>query len=83
MFPLVSAASAQLVHATFAVRGDAVSLNPQPLPPVEIAARPHSHRGDEVALNPQPLPPRWLGLLIHAALHDAVALNPQPLPPKA
>jgi hypothetical protein len=36
--------------------GDAVSLNPQPLPPKSYFRRPNI--GDEVSLNPQPLPPR-------------------------
>jgi hypothetical protein len=38
----------------FGSRGDAVALNPQPLPPKTMATR----RGDAVALNPQPLPPK-------------------------
>jgi hypothetical protein len=62
--------------------GDAVSLNPQPLPPREMLLGALSHHFDAVALNPQPLPPRetLLGALSHH--FDAVALNPQPLPPR-
>lgn len=36
--------------------GDAVSLNPQPLPPKVFSGI--GGIGDQVALNPQPLPPR-------------------------
>jgi hypothetical protein len=36
--------------------GDAVSLNPQPLPPK--VGRTTSNFGSAVSLNPQPLPPR-------------------------
>ena len=36
--------------------GDAVMLNPQPLPPKEMGGL---GLGGEVMLNPQPLPPRW------------------------
>jgi hypothetical protein len=36
--------------------GDAVSLNPQPLPPKVFQST--SNFGDAVSLNPQPLPPR-------------------------
>jgi hypothetical protein len=60
---------------------DAVTLNPQPLPPREALLTLHN-RFDAVSLNPQPLPPREA---ILGALHnrlDAVALNPQPLPPR-
>lgn len=39
--------------------GEAVSLNPQPLPPKELGRI--RHRGDFVSLNPQPLPPKELG----------------------
>ncbi len=37
--------------------GDAVSLNPQPLPP-KIAGKAILNSGDTVSLNPQPLPPK-------------------------
>jgi hypothetical protein len=36
--------------------GDAVSLNPQPLPPKVLRSK--SRFGSTVSLNPQPLPPR-------------------------
>lgn len=61
--------------------GEAVSLNPQPLPPREGFMS--SGLGDTVSLNPQPLPPRLVRRKVHIGLGDEVSLNPQPLPPKA
>jgi len=67
----------------YASLADAVSLNPQPLPPKAVSAIATSVL-DKVALNPQPLPPKETASpqLIKASVLDAVALNPQPLPPK-
>jgi hypothetical protein len=62
---------------------DAVSLNPQPLPPKDAgkASRVVRPGGDEVSLNPQPLPPKE-GAFKRGRPGRDVALNPQPLPPK-
>ncbi len=58
--------------------GDAVSLNPQPRPPLEQSK--FVDLGDTVSINPQPLPPKdWHRRLI---LGDSVSINPQPLPPR-
>jgi hypothetical protein len=61
---------------------DAVALNPQPLPPRELAMGSLLNRFDAVALNPQPLPPREMALGSLLNRFDAGALNPQPLPPR-
>ena len=96
-FSAISAAASALAHSQLVAQtqlplpdpigpvadpGDAVALNPQPLPPREMLLGALSHHFDAVALNPQPLPPRevLLGALSHH--FDAVALNPQPLPPR-
>jgi hypothetical protein len=57
-----------------ASRADAVSINPQPLPPRISRVR----RFDPVAINPQPLPPR----ISRITRFDSVTINPQPLPPR-
>lgn len=61
--------------------GNAVSLNPQPLPPKVLGTN-SLQLGDTVSLNPQPLPPKAKFLSNGVRLGDAVSLNPQPLPPK-
>ncbi len=69
-------------------QGDAVALNPQPLPPgpddFRALGRILSALGDNLAaLNPQPLPPGPDGNLarIFSRIGESKALNPQPLPP--
>jgi hypothetical protein len=75
--PAAHEAPAPLGHSL-----DAVALNPQPLPPRELALNALRHRLDTVALNPQPLPPREGMLSSVLRSVNAVALNPQPLPPR-
>ena len=72
-FSAISAAASAVAHSQLAAQthlpvpdpigpvahpGDALALNPQPLPPRETLLGALSHRFDAVALNPQPLPPR-------------------------
>jgi hypothetical protein len=60
---------------------DWAALNPQPLPPKEVAIEVFQP-GEEVMLNPQPLPPgeTYEGAIL--APGGDVMLNPQPLPPR-
>jgi hypothetical protein len=89
--PIASAASsgahlvsptAEEAHSALGHSLDAVALNPQPLPPRELAMGSLFSRFDAVSLNPQPLPPRETSLSSIVRSLDAVALNPQPLPPR-
>ena len=72
-FSAISAAASAVAHSQLVAQahlpvpdpigpvahpGDAVALNPQPLPPREMLLGALSHHFDAVALNPQPLPPR-------------------------
>ena len=72
-FSAISAAASAVAHSQLVAQthlpvpdpigpvahpGDAVALNPQPLPPRETLLGALSHHFDAVALNPQPLPPR-------------------------
>ena len=58
---------------------DAVSINPQPLPPKQLPSK--LSLGDAISLNPQPLPPRYLLQNSYINPGRLVELNPQPLPP--
>lgn len=84
--PPAHESSASIAHPL-----DAVAINPQPLPPRELALGTLLHRFDAVALNPQPLPPRealsladrigtvadeWCGTAPHRLPH-----LPPPAPP--
>jgi hypothetical protein len=66
--------------------GEAVGLNPQPLPPKDMDSKVQLKKniGEAVGLNPQPLPPKDLSgkVRLKQDLGEAVGLNPQPLPPK-
>jgi len=72
--------SARSVMIGLAQPGEAVSPNPQPLPPKESVVL-RNTPGDAVSLNPQPLPPKEF-IVSRSLPGDWVTLNPQPLPPK-
>jgi len=82
----LSAASGKIRQKFQTNPGEAVGLNPQPLPPKDMGSkvRLKKNLGEAVGLNPQPLPPKDMSgkVPVKKNLGEAVGLNPQPLPPK-